>query len=114
MILISLHNFTHISHYFGDKFENALLRKITQIIKSVVRYRGMIAHSKEDTFVIVMHATEMDTLKELGHQICTKLNNLKICQGIPITIYTSHAEAMYSETNDILLLKSLIASRLRP
>lgn len=114
MILISLHNFTHISHYFGDKFENALLRKITQIIKSVVRYRGMIAHSKEDTFVIVMHATEMDTLKELGHQICTKLNDVKICQGIPITIYTSHAEAMYSETNDILLLKSLIASRLRP
>ncbi len=101
MICCKLNDYITLKNNYGKSWIEHLLKKISDIIISVLGVTGIAAHAGAGTFAIIKQFSDKSELDRLIKDICEKVLTITENDYIPCTVYLKCGYSVYSECGNI-------------
>ncbi len=110
LLLMDIDKFKNINDTLGHSVGDDVLKKLVEVVKTIVRKNDVIVRLGGDEFVIVLPNTVVENAKEVAHKIIDTFNDMLKTKSYeyPFTVSIGIAKYEYDKDNHIedLLVKA--------
>lgn len=111
-ILFHIPELEQLGRIYGKEFRLALLRRISQTLKSFHHYQKSLGHLGDGRFLLLMNARKEGDLKKDLLRLSDQIHNIQEVHGHSVTLYLQKAVAYGSETASLEGFLRLLSERL--